>query len=440
VVLLSGHAPLAELGRGAFQEVDQVAAARPVAKAAWLAEDPAQVGDDIARALALSVEGRPGPVHLSLPSDVLEATVSEGPPAPRRALPPRGPDGGALDAGALDAALALLAKAERPLLIVGPAMARAERGAAVRALGETLGVPVLLSESPRGVNDPAWRAAARSLAEADLVVLLGKRLDYSLRFGATPPFAEGCRFVRVDVDAAPGERIALAIAAGPARVVARLAERAAPRPWPRRPWAEEVHARRRAFPPEWVARARSPDRPLHPLAVCAALQPWLDRGAILVSDGGEFGQWCQAALEAETRLINGPAGSIGSALPLAIGARLARPDRLVLAVLGDGTFGFHALELDTAVREGIPFVAVVGNDARWNAEHQLQVRQYGAARAVGCDLLPTRYDRLAEALGGVGLHVEDAAALPGALERAVAAGRPACINVLIEGAPAPTFR
>ncbi len=124
---------------------------------------------------------------------------------------------------------------------------------------------------------------------------------------------------------------------------------------------------------------------------------------------------------------------------MAIAARLARPDQPVLALLGDGTFGFHAFELDTALRYGLPFVAVIGNDARWNAEHQLQIRHYGAERAVACALLPTRYDRVAEALGGHGEHVERAADLPGALERAVASGKPAVVNVVIDGVPAPTF-
>jgi acetolactate synthase-1/2/3 large subunit len=164
----------------------------------------------------------------------------------------------------------------------------------------------------------------------------------------------------------------------------------------------------------------------------------LDHG-VLVADGGEFGQWCQAALEPAVRLINGPSGSIGSAVPMALGARLARPDLPVFAVLGDGTFGFHALEFDTAVRHRLPIVAIVGNDARWNAEHQLQLQHYGAERAVGCELLPTRYDRVVEALGGHGEHVEHPDDLGPALTRAVASGRAACVNVIIDGAAAPAF-
>ena len=147
----------------------------------------------------------------------------------------------------------------------------------------------------------------------------------------------------------------------------------------------------------------------------------------------------QAGLEAETRLINGPAGSIGSAIPMAIAARLRHPDRPVLAVLGDGTFGFHAFELDTAARYRLPIVTVVGNDARWNAEHQLQIQHYGADRTVGCELRPSRYDRLAAALGAHGEHVERADDLEPAVDRALRSGLPAIINIAIEGLPAPTY-
>jgi acetolactate synthase I/II/III large subunit len=179
---------------------------------------------------------------------------------------------------------------------------------------------------------------------------------------------------------------------------------------------------------------------MHPLRVCAEIQPLLDRGAVLVADGGEFGQWIQAGCEAGTRLINGLSGSIGSALPLALGARLRHPDRPVIVALGDGTFGFHAFELDTALRAGLPIVAVVGNDARWNAEHQLQLQLYGTARAVACELIPSRYDLVAAALGGHGEHVERPDALRPALDRALASGLPACVNVMIDGVAAPTYR
>jgi len=147
----------------------------------------------------------------------------------------------------------------------------------------------------------------------------------------------------------------------------------------------------------------------------------------------------QAGLEAPTRLINGPAGSIGSAIPMALAARLRHPDRPVFAVLGDGTFGFHAFELDTAARYRLPVIAVIGNDARWNAEHQLQIQHYGADRTVGCELAASRYDQLAAALGAHGEHVERADDLEPALDRALHAGIPAILNVTIEGLAAPTY-
>jgi acetolactate synthase-1/2/3 large subunit len=129
--------------------------------------------------------------------------------------------------------------------------------------------------------------------------------------------------------------------------------------------------------------ARRRSGKLHPVEACRPLQSLLDRhpDSVLVCDGGEFGQWAQACLHAPNRVINGVAGSIGSALPFALAARLARPDAPVVALLGDGTFGFHMAEIDTAVRYALPFVVVVGNDARWNAEHQIQLRRYGSGSA-----------------------------------------------------------
>ncbi len=150
-------------------------------------------------------------------------------------------------------------------------------------------------------------------------------------------------------------------------------------------------------------------------------------------DGGEFGQWAQAGLEADTRMINGLSGSIGSAIPLALAAQVAHPGRRIVAVLGDGTYGFHAMEMDTAVRHRLPIITVVGNDARWNAEYQIQLRAYGRERLVGCELLPTRYDEVAKAFGGYGEHVSSPEEVLPAVQRAIASRLPAVVDVTIEG-------
>ena len=139
-------------------------------------------------------------------------------------------------------------------------------------------------------------------------------------------------------------------------------------------------------------------------------------------------------------MINGVTGSIGSSLPMAAGARVVDPVNPIFAVLGDGTFGFHMAEIETAVRLNLPYVAVVGTDCRWNAEYNLQVRDYGLNRAHGCDLDPTRYDLVATALGGHGELVTRAEDLAPAIERALGSGKPAVVNVMIEPIPSPVIR
>jgi acetolactate synthase-1/2/3 large subunit len=181
---------------------------------------------------------------------------------------------------------------------------------------------------------------------------------------------------------------------------------------------------------------------LHPVQALRPLQQLLDANAesVFVSDGGEIGQWAQACLEAPHRVINGVAGSIGAALPFAVAASMAKPGAPIIAALGDGTFGFHCAEIDTAVRYGAPFVAIVGNDARWNAEYQIQLRDYGPDRLVGCELLPARYDEVARAFGGHGELVTEAGALLPAARRAMESSRPAVVNVMIEGLAAPNVK
>jgi acetolactate synthase-1/2/3 large subunit len=176
--------------------------------------------------------------------------------------------------------------------------------------------------------------------------------------------------------------------------------------------------------------------------VFRTLQPFLarDPDSILICDGGEFAQWGQSLLRNDRRMINGVTGSIGSSLPMAGGARVVERSAPIFAVMGDGTFGFHMSEMETAVRLDLPYVAIVGTDCRWNAEYNLQVRDYGPNRTFGCELNPTRYDLVATALGGHGELVESADDLADAVERALASGKPAVVNVMIESIPSPVVR
>jgi acetolactate synthase-1/2/3 large subunit len=408
VVLLSGHAPTNELGKGAFQEMAQAEMAAPACKGSWMVRSADSLGEDLARAMRIAKEGRPGPVHLSLPSDLLEGKVNAAVPEKHvfQAAPAKA------DPQILDA----LRKANKPLLIAGPASASARGRAALRRLEEATGVPAIVMESPRGVNDPGQGLLAEVLAAADVVVLAGKRKDFTLKFGAA--FGKDCRILET-----------AALPEAPAK------------PWPKSGWLDEVHAAIAFRPAAWKSLVSASAGPVHPVEVGREVQKLLDTpDAVLVSDGGEFGQWAQATVRAEHRVINGVAGAIGAALPFAAAAKLALPGSTVVAMLGDGTFGFHSSEIDTAVREKLGYVAVVGNDCCWNAEYQIQLRSYGAGRAQGLDLLPTRYDQVAAAFGAHGEHVERSAELAPALVRAAGAGRAACVNVMIERLPAPVFR
>jgi acetolactate synthase-1/2/3 large subunit len=447
LILLSGHAGLDEIGRGAFQELQQAAIAAPLCKASWTAATAEGLGQDIARAVGISCEGRPGPVHVSLPFDLLETKVEDG-----TALWPTAADferqETPLATSDADAILASLASARRPLVLAGPAMASREGRALLGALADAACVPAIVMESPRGINDPSLGAFAEVLRDADLIVLLGKAHDFTLRF-ADPPFVDvACRFVVIDPDRAiidrvrrdKGARVVGAVLAD-TRVAVHVLTEKAQGSNRSSAWFEAVSAALAYRPAEWNG-LRAPNSKVHPIDLCRAIRPFLarDPDAIFISDGGEIGQWAQALIRVSRRIINGVGGSIGASIPFALAARVFEPRAPIIAVMGDGTFGFHMAEFDTAVRHDLPFVAVVGNDATWNAEYQIQLRTYGRARAYGCELLPARYDKVVEALGGHGELVEHADDLVPSLDRALASGKPACINVMIDRVAAPVIR
>ncbi|MEO9189923.1 MAG: thiamine pyrophosphate-dependent enzyme, partial [Acetobacteraceae bacterium] len=448
LVLLSGHTATGELGRGGFQELRQAEMAAPVAKASWTAQATATLGADVATAFRLAKSGRPGPVHVSLPSDFLDADVDADSvhvpdPTDFFARPMT------LGTEVADAILGIIAAAERPLIIAGPLLAN-PTGRLLARLSEAVMVPACIMESPRGPNDATLGAFSEVIRQADLVVLLGKALDFTLRFGEPPAFDAGCEWVVIDPDGALVGRAATALrsrlllgcVADTRPAAEALIRRAGERDHPGVAWFDRVNALLADRPAAWAALGSRTPGKLHPAAVFRALKPFVegDPDTVLICDGGEFAQWGQAMLRAPRRLINGVGGSIGASLPFALAARLVEPKAPVFAVLGDGTFGFHMAEFETAARRNLPFVAVVGTDARWNAEYNLQVRDYGPDRAHGCDLLPVRYDLVAAALGGHGELVEAPSDLPGAIERALDSGKPACINVMIESIAAPVPR
>jgi acetolactate synthase-1/2/3 large subunit len=446
IVYLSGHAGLKELGRGAFQEMAQAEMARPVTKASWTAQSAATLGHELARAIQVAASGRPGPVHLSLPVDLLEQELSlEAPASPDATAmqPLRTP----LADDIADLMLAKLLRAHKPLVLCGPALCTPAGREEMRKLEAALAVPVIGIESPRGINDPSLGAFVEVLGQADLVLLIAKALDFSLKFGEAS--SESCEFMVLHPEIEATAHIARSTRGrlasfgitDPASAMQALIARS-----PKRPqtpgWREEVASAIGYRPPQWQQARSKTDGALHPVEVCREINAFLGQhpNHIVVCDGGEFGQWAQSLVKANKRLINGLAGSIGIGMPFAMAAKAAHPDNTVLVIMGDGTFGFHMAEFETALRHGLPVIAIVGNDAYWNAEYQIQLRSYGRERAKGCELLPAHYEKVVEALGGHGEHVTSAGQLPAALARAQASGKPACINVRIESVAAPIVR
>jgi len=447
VLLLSGHAPLGQLGMGAFQEMRQAEVAAPLVKMSATAQHAHTLIDDLAHAIRTARSGRPGPVHLSLPVDVLEGACAV--PADFGDLD-FSPVAQPLDGATATRLVASLKDASRPLLLAGPACMTREGRARTAKVTAALGIPVIGMESPRGINDPALGAFAEILAQADRVMLLGKRLDFTLGFGKSPAFSSDCTFLQIDADRqeiartrrAVGDRLRGAAIADAFSALDTLASTGDGASAGDGQWAREVGDAIAWRPAQWATAASSVEGRLHPVQALAPVQALLDShpDSVFISDGGEIGQWAQACLSAPNRVVNGVAGAIGAALPFALAARIACPDAPVVAVMGDGTFGFHAAEMDTAVRYRLPFVAVVGNDARWNAEYQIQLRQYGRERLIGCELLPARYDNVTAAFGGFGRLVETADDVADAVTQAWRSALPACVNIMIEGLAAPTFR
>jgi acetolactate synthase I/II/III large subunit len=447
MVLLSGHAATWELGRGGFQELDQAQMAKPATKASWMATDSGSLGRDIGEAFHIALSGRRGPVHVSLPSDLLDTRLDESAVTwPAISAPDRQALGDA-DCARI---LSLLAAAKRPIIFAGPQLSNTAGRDLLADLEAATGVPAVILESPRGLADATLGALPDLAKQADLLLFLGKALDFTLKWASAPSFDPAVHLIAIDPEAEltarakreKGDALLFACVADPALAAEKLAGEARKTSLRDKAWLTEARKTLDGRPASWRDAVSKTAGRLHPAEVFRVLRPFIERDpdAILICDGGEYAQWAQSMLPVRRRLINGVAGAIGSSQSFALAARLIDAKAPVFAVLGDGTIGFHISEFETAARRALPFVAILGNDARWNAESEIQRRDYGANRMHGCELLPVRYDQVVTALGGHGEYVERASDLSAAIERALASGKPACVNVMIESTAAPALR
>jgi acetolactate synthase-1/2/3 large subunit len=447
VLTVSGSRASTQAQRGAFQELDQMGTVRSIVK--WAAEpvSAAQIPFYVGRAYTEAISGRPGPVHLTIPVDLFAAKVDNAAPYPST-LAPRPPSPNAAD---IAKALELLRAAERPVIIAGSGVWWSGAEAELREFAERARIPVYSITLARGAYpdtepysfgyaDPSLnRAAARAFAEADVALVLGKRIDFRLTLGSTRLFPETVKFIQVDIHPAEigmNRRVEVGICAD---VKATLqAMLAGLEPQQDRPWLGRLGDFRKEWI-AWLANAADHQSPLHPAAFYHELREALPKNVLYSWDGGDFAHWGRAILPATqpggwVRL--GPLATIGAALPNGLALQMAHPDRPVTIITGDGSLGFYIAELDTAVRHDLPVVIIVGNDAGWGLERELQ----GRDRTVGCELRATRYDLVMKGFGGDGENITTLAEVRPAIERAFASRRPYLLNVNIRGVRSPFTR
>ena len=437
MVILGGAGPVHEIGREAFQEVDQVGIMEPMMKWVHQTTQAERYPEVVSMAFRKATTGRPGPVYIDCGADVLYEEIDEEDAitpyrAERRSRP-------AAEADVVRETIDMLAAAERPMIFAGG-------GAFFSGAAEELTDFVNLTSTPfytapmsRGLvaeDNPVSFQAARSTAmrETDFVLVVGTRLNWMVQYGHR--FNRDATVVQIDIDAAElghNRDIDLGIVGDAKAVMSQLLDEARNREadWAGRiesDWIlhlSEIEDQRAA---QGAALQNSDQLPMHPVRLCKEIREFLDRDAIVSVDGNEIlhiGRQNIPTFEPGHRLNSGVTGTMGVGLPYGIGAKLAKPDKQVLVLHGDGSMGMNAMELDTCVRHNIPVVTVISNNAGWTARTPDR-------RKPGRELGFTNFDGMARELGAYGERVEDPNEIKPALQRAFDSGKPAVINAIVE--------
>src|SRR4051794_15359587 len=436
MLVLGGRAPALRWGQGSLQEIDHVPFVRPLVNLAGTPDEPGEIAGLVDDALAAAVGPHSGPAFVDFP---LDHVFSESDAPGAAGDLPRPWEGPAAARADLDRAAALLRDAERPVIMAGTNLYWGRGEHALRELAEALDVPVFLNGLARGCL-PAdhslffSRARGTALKGCDLALVIGVPMDFRLGFGAS--IAEDADVVVADVaepERAHPRPVAAELYGALPATLGALAEAARGGP-DRSAWVERIRAEERERRAAEREEQLDPRAPLHPMRLYAELAEVLDRDAIVIGDGGDFVSYAGRVVDTYTPgcwLDPGPYGCLGTGPGYALAAKLARPERQVVLLLGDGAFGFSGMEWDTLSRHGVHVVGVVGNNGIWALEKHPMEFLYGYS--VAAELRPeTRYDTVVEALGGAGELVRAPDELRPALDRALAADGPALVNVLTD--------
>jgi acetolactate synthase I/II/III large subunit len=436
LLVLGGRAPALRWGMGSLQEIDHVPFVAPLARFAATAQSAEDAGRLVDDALRATVGAPSGVGFVDFPMDHVFSHSSASDGANRPGALDDLPPSPAADPDALDRACALLSTAQRPVIMAGTNVWWGRGEAALLRLAEQRQIPVLMNGMARGAvpaDHPLAfsRARSKALGEADVAVVIGVPMDFRLGFGKV--FGEQTQLIVAD-RVIPRREYPRPVAAGLYGDLTATLSALAAGSAEHQDWIGELRTAETSARDAEKAELADDRTPLHPMRVYAELAPMLDRDAIIVIDGGDFGSYAGRVIDSYLPgcwLDSGPFGCLGSGPGYALAAKLARPDRQVVLLQGDGAFGFSGMEWDTLVRHNVPVVSVIGNNGIWALEKHPMEALYGYS--VVAELRPgTRYDEVVRALGGHGELVAAPGELRPALERAFASGLPAVVNVLTD--------
>jgi acetolactate synthase-1/2/3 large subunit len=436
IVCIGGAGPKALCDMGSLQDMDSVTLMRPITKWSVQVPETRRIKEYIDAAFRVSQANLPGPVYLEMPIDLLMNFAGDEAPLTAPLAPPRSSG----DPSSIERAAALLQKAEKPTFLVGSQIRWSPRREAVSRLADHIRAPFFLNGMARGalpIAHPALfrRSRRRALAESDVIFVFGTPFDFRLDYGRPGTFNPNAQIVQIDLDGnelGRNRSVAEAILGDSGLVMEQLILAAQKKE--AAGWLGALREEESRRQQKMDAEINADSDPPNPLRVCHELGKRLQPNDIVIGDGGDFVATAANVIPLEWPQLwmdPGPLGTLGIGPGYAMAAKLARPDARTVIVFGDGSFGLNGFEYEAMVRQNIPVVGVIGNDAAWTQIRRGQVAMYGAERAVATGLSYTRYDQVVEALGGKGFWVERLDQLGPALDAAFACGKPACVNVKI---------
>lgn len=439
MLLISGCSEAETRGLGHFQELDQIALVEPVTKYASLVERADQLEFEADKAIQIALSGRPGPVHLTVTGDVMGGQVPEPFGLSGKVGLDKVSPAVAADRDLVAKAAEMLSEAKTPIIVAGSGCFYADAEAQMKAFVEATDIPLYSLMWDRCCIGGAWpqyvgpttsecNGAFALVAEADVVLVLGGRVDFRLGYGRPPVCSPDARFIRVDVDAdeiAHGQAT-LPIVADPRSFLSALLEVMPEES--NAEWLSRVVEARAQFVNEWDDKLCQLETPLPAMCVVRAIKPFLDRDITFLLDGGNIGRWAHMMLwDRHPGFWHtcGLSGVVGWGIPGAIGAKLARPQKPLLLLSGDGSAGFTLGDIETAVRHETPFVVVVASDAAWG----IVAECFDEDCRCGSKLGDIRFDKVAEALGARGVYIDHGSQLSPAIEEALSMNTVTVIHV-----------